>query len=523
MNLVELLRHHAELIPDHVALLDYSSGRAEPLTFAELEAAAQRAATLLVQSGLQPGDVVLVFHPMSAELYIALNAILRLGLAAMFIDPSMGKAHIERCCALVQPKAWLGSPKAYLLWLVSPALRRIGVRFATGWGIPGTVRWQKWRQRPPHAEIVACQTETPALITFTSGSTGLHKVAVRTHGFLQQQQTVLEKTLQLRTTDLVLTTLPIFVLSHLASGISSLIPAGDLRHPGRVKPGPVLAALAKHSVTCLEASPAFLARVVRYGQEQQQPLSTLHQIFTGGAPVFPDLLAATQRVAPQAQVTAVYGSTEAEPIAHIAYIVMSDPDKMRMLNGGGLLTGAPITDIKVAILADRWGSPIGPFDANTFRQACLPVGAIGEIVVSGPHVLTGYLHGQGDLETKFQVAGTTWHRTGDAGYLDAQNRLWLMGRCSARITDQAGIIYPFAVEVAAHQHANVKQAALIAHQHKRLLVLECYQKPTSIELQQLADELAWAHVADIRVFKQLPVDKRHNAKIDYTALHKLIS
>lgn len=144
-------------------------------------------------------------------------------------------------------------------------------------------------------------------------------------------------------------------------------------------------------------------------------------------------------------------------------------------------------------------------------------------MVSGPHVLTGYLRGQGDLETKFQVAGTIWHRTGDAGYIDAQGRLWLRGRCSARIADQAGVIYPFAVEVAAHQQRNVKQAALVAHQHQRILALECYRSPTPIELQQLKTQLAWAHIADVRVFKQLPVDKRHNAKIDYTALDKLLN
>jgi acyl-CoA synthetase (AMP-forming)/AMP-acid ligase II len=522
MNLVYLLRRHTELMPDNIALTDCGSGRAKSLTFVKLEEAAQRAATLLVQSGLQPGDVVLVFHPMSAELYIALNAILRIGLAAMFIDPSMGKAHIERCCTLVTPKAWLASPKAHLLRLISPALRHIPVRFATGFGVPGAVYWQNWAQCRPHVAIVECRPETPALITFTSGSTGIPKVAVRTHDFLQQQHAVLEKTLHLCADDTVLTTLPIFVLSHLAAGTNTLIPAVDIRHPGRVNPGPVVSAIAQYGITCLEASPAFLERVTRYANEHQYYLPTLTQIFTGGAPVFPTLLEQAQRMAPNAHVHAVYGSTEAEPIAHVAYAEMSDDDKANMLCGGGLLAGQAVADIKVGILPDQWGSPIGPFDARTFRQSCLPAGEVGEITVSGPHVLTGYLAGQGDRETKFQVDGTTWHRTGDAGYLDVHGRLWLLGRCIARVEDQHGIIYPFAVEVAAHQHTNVKHAALVAHQNKRLLALECYHRPAPAQLRTLEEQLAWAHIAAIRVFKYIPVDKRHNAKIDYTALHKLI-
>ena len=59
----------------------------------------------------------------------------------------------------------------------------------------------------------------------------------------------------------------------------------------------------------------------------------------------------------------------------------------------------------------------------------------GEIVVSGAHVGAGYVGGVGDAETKFRVGEVIWHRTGDAGYLDAHGRLWLLGRCSARIAD----------------------------------------------------------------------------------------
>ena len=53
-------------------------------------------------------------------------------------------------------------------------------------------------------------------------------------------------------------------------------------------------------------------------------------------------------------------------------------------------------------------------------------GEPGEIVVAGGHVLPGYLNGEGDVETKFEVDGARWHRTGDLGYLDGAGRLWLL-------------------------------------------------------------------------------------------------
>ena len=91
MNIAEVLRDQAELRPEAVALIDVKRGRSRSLTFAELERAASRVAMLLHQSGLERGDTVLVLHPMSAELYIALMAIFRLGLVAMFLDPSAGR------------------------------------------------------------------------------------------------------------------------------------------------------------------------------------------------------------------------------------------------------------------------------------------------------------------------------------------------------------------------------------------------------------------------------------------------
>src|SRR5437773_2403780 len=78
-------------------------GRASSLTFAELEREVATAAAWLESLGLRKGMAALVFVPMSAELYVALLAMFRLGAVALFLDPSAGRAHIERCCARWPP------------------------------------------------------------------------------------------------------------------------------------------------------------------------------------------------------------------------------------------------------------------------------------------------------------------------------------------------------------------------------------------------------------------------------------
>lgn len=522
MNIVEVLKTQTKELPDSMALMEPSRRNIKSLTFSEIESASCRAAASLSQEGLGAGDTVLVFQPMSADLYIALLAIFRLKLVAVFVDPSAGKRHIERCCELIPPKALIATPKAHMLQLLSPALRRIPTKFSTGFRLPGTKPWGRWKQCVENSNIKPCEYNTPALITFTSGSTGKPKVAVRTHGFLLAQHRVLAKELNLTHGDKVLGTLPIFILSHLGTGVTSLMPDADLRRPGFIDPGPVIRQIQKYKVTTMEASPAFFERIVRYCHEHHITLPGLKKILTGGGPVFPRLLEQLRNLAPNAEIIAVYGSTEAEPIAQMSQDAMDDKDKQEMTSGKGLLAGQPIKDIHLRIITDRWGSPIAPLSLSQFEALCLPPGKVGEIVVSGDHVLPGYWKSRGNQETKFKVSETIWHRTGDAGYLDRKGRLWLLGRCIARIEDQRGVLYPFAVESAVSQIANIRRSACVASNNQRTLAIELEQPASSEDIAALKAKLSWAAIDRIAVLKRIPVDPRHNAKIDYPALNAVL-
>ncbi len=522
MNIAELLRDLAQSHPQSAALIDVVQGQPRVTTYAELDAKVARAATLLQQGGLRAGDAVLVFYPMSAELYVALLALFRLGLVAMFLDPASGRAHMERCCALHAPRGLIASPRAHLLRLWSRALRQIPHKFVIGLPVPGAVRWTRLEDLPPHPDIVPCAAEAPALLTFTSGSTGQPRAALRSHGFLLAQHRSLGHSLNLTPGEVDLATLPIVLLANLASGVTSVVPNADLRYPGQVDPAPIVAQMVTHGVTSSVASPAFFERLARYCHSQRITLPRVTRLFTGGAPVFPRLLEQMQAMAPNAEIVALYGSTEAEPIAHIARRELTPEDHQAMLSGAGLLAGPPVEEIQLRILRARWGEPIGPFTPEEFATRCCAPDEAGEIVVHGDHVLTGYLHGQGDEETKFRVGTQIWHRTGDAGRLDPAGRLWLLGRCGARIEDSRGVLYPFTAETAVYQDPRIKRAALVAHRGRRILALECYEANGLLDVAAVQRTLAWTHLDEVRLCRHIPVDKRHNAKIDYPALHQLL-
>jgi acyl-CoA synthetase (AMP-forming)/AMP-acid ligase II len=521
MTIGDILALPVRTRPDAVALIDVRRGGERRLTYADLGREVAAAAAWLETQGLRRGQAVLVFVPVSADLYVALLALFRLGAVALLLDPGAGRAHIEQCCARWRPDGLLAVPRAHLLQLRPAALRRIPLQMVAGGWFPGARRWPAGR-RSEHADTwPALAPESPALVTFTSGSTGLPKAAVRTHGFLLAQHRVVARHRALTPGEVDLATLPVFTLANLASGVTTVLPDVDLRRPGAVDGADVAATMARFGVTRITASPAFFERLRDHLAASGRTLPTLRKLFSGGAPVFPRVLARLGTQVPAARVVAVYGSTEAEPIAHLDAAEISPTDVNAMQRGEGLLAGIPVDEIRLRILRDRWGKPRGAMDALEFADETVSPGEAGEIVVTGDHVLRGYLGGVGDEETKFTVGGEVWHRTGDAGRLDAAGRLWLLGRCAARIDDAQGRLYPFTAECVAMTIPEVRRAALVAQAARRCLVVEAPQAGPDLE-GRLTAALGWAHLAAIIFVRTLPVDRRHNAKIDYPALRRLL-
>lgn len=358
----------------------------------------------------------------------------------------------------------------------------------------------------------------PALLTFTSGSTGEPKAAMRSHGFLLAQHRVLQGSIRLEPGEVDLPTLPVFVLANLASGVTSVLPDADLRRPGFIDPAPVLRQIERHGVTRSAGSPAFFERLAERLRAEGRTEPGLEKLFTGGAPVFPGTLRRLKRAFPNADPEVVYGSTEAEPISHVRLSAIGVRDLKAMRSGSGLLVGSPVPEIDLAILPDRWGDPTPDMPVEEFDARRLPAGQAGEIVVAGDHVLPGYLDGAGDAETKFTAGGRRWHRTGDAGVLDETGRLWLLGRCGAKIVDKHGVTYPFAVECAVEGFEWVVRSAFLELNGERTLAVElCGEIPLNAE-KILLTSISWSRCTRVIRVKHIPVDSRHNAKVDYPAL-----
>lgn len=501
-TIFSILRENARKWPEQAALIATRHGCDTGLSFSELASSAEHFAAQLAGRGIRKGDAVLVFVPMSLELYVSLLALFRIGAVAVFIDPSAGLKHINACCKRHPPQALISvQPLRWLRPFVS-GLRKIPRVFS-----PPAIRNSFSGPLPGLPD-----PDDPALITFTSGSTGVPKAAVRSHRFLIAQHEALKSAINLEPGERDLTTLPVFVLANLASGVTSILPDAKISHPGSVNVGRIANQVLRLQPTRTGGSPAFYQRL----SADPASLRSFRKIFTGGAPVFPAFLQKLQLFAPECLIVAVYGSTEAEPIAHIECGKISPADWTAMSEGKGLLTGSPVPQIRLRIIPDQWGKEMRSHEP-------VPHGSSGEILVTGDHVLKGYLHGQGDGETKVRIDGEVWHRTGDAGYLDASGRLWLLGRCAARVADQHGTLYPFAVECVAMSFPFIRRSAFVIIEGRRLLAIEASSGLTATGLAELKSALQWAVIDDIRVLKHIPVDARHNAKVNYPELLRVVA
>lgn len=513
MNLVSLLVERARNHPERLALVDRQDGVDRSVSYGELVSRVAVGAGRLQEMGLKRGQVILVFQPVSIELYEILLAAFHMGLRVMLADPSAGRKFLSLCCKRLKPDAFFGPWKAQCLRLVVPEMWSIPLTICCGW-FPAAVRWQVDGEPVPLADMA---DDDAALLTFTSGSTGIPKAAVRSHGFLVAQHRALSRALEFEEGEVDLITLPVFVLANLASGLTSVLAAMDFSKPGAPDAVSISRQCQDFRVTRCAASPAFFEGLLAGG------LPYFRKLYTGGAPVFPDLLRRLCGALPDATVHAVYGSTEAEPIAHFSAEQVAGEVEAVTGRGGGLCAGRPVPEIYLRIVADRWGTPLLVSDLIS-----LPVGEAGEIIVSGEHVLRGYLGGLGDEETKVCDGEKVWHRTGDAGWVDTQGRLWLLGRCAEKMPPfPAGeglpvdaLRYPFTIECALREIFPAIRMAAMDWQGERTLVVgkKCGHYEASI-IERKVEEFG---IRQVIYLESLPLDRRHQAKIDYPALREIL-
>ncbi|MEO9865055.1 MAG: AMP-binding protein [Yoonia sp.] len=453
--------------PDCTAIVNADGSS---VSFAALHARAAKLANTWAKAGIGQGDRVLVAMGISSDLYATLAALWSLGATVVLPEPALGLAGVRHAVRTANVTAFCATGWYVGLRVVVPELwfiQRLALREAD------------------HGELRNAIAPTDiALISFTSGTTGAPKAIPRSHAFLMAQHDAVAPLLESDMPERDLVAFPVFALINLAAGRTSVLPNWNMSRLADLGSDQLADWIKDQNVSRALLPPALCTTL-----SQTQRLPSLRKIFTGGGPVFPDMVAALRQAHPEVHVTCVYGSTEAEPITHLDRAQISDPDQAAMKAGKGLLVGKPTATTSVRIVED-------------------------EILVAGDHVNQGYLDPRHDAENKLHENGKIWHRTGDAGRFDDHGRLWLLGRIGTDVCLNEQPTFPFSVEVAVRQWPGVESCALISANGTPTLVI-CGDKTG---LQTWVTSARALGISEIRHVTAIPMDRRHASKVDRKAL-----
>lgn len=480
-------------------------------TFEEFEARSNQFAQSFLEKGLKRGDRVLLFVKPCLDFSVLTFALFKIGALPVLIDPGMGMKSLLRSVRQVRPIGLIGVPEAHWLRKIRPgSFKSVEVSLSIGSSLWATNLLEGLSDFSTEFTAADVSLEDEAAILFTSGGTGIPKGVIYTHGIFLFQTEALKKMFHLGAQDIDLPAFPLFALFTLGMGMTSVIPDMNPARPASVDPKKIVKNILDHGVSFVAGSPAIWERVGEYCLRHRISLPSVKRVVMFGAPVRIEIHEMFQKILTSGDTFTPYGATECLPVSLISgkEIIRNFRDKT--LAGHGICIGqaAARTEIKI----------INASDIPESSVIELPTGQIGEILVSGPQVTPSYFEMPSETEkAKIPSSKGLWHRMGDVGYFDDQGFLWFLGRKGHVVTLGDKKLYPMRTEIFFNQIPWVKKSALIKYFDTSAVVLEA-DKNWKGDLE-LPGNLP-SEINTIFMTSKLPVDVRHNIKIDRLLLSK---
>jgi long-chain acyl-CoA synthetase len=399
MNLASLLAHAPARHASRPALL-LEDGL---VSYGELESRAAEAAAGLRAHGVVRGDRVALLFPNGAEYVACLFGIWRLGAVAVPLNVLLAPPEIEARVALSGAK---------LLLTEAP-------------------------HAPADPELAACRAEEPAAILFTSGTSGVPKGAVLTHGSVAAAAASVADALSLGPEDVVLGAAPFSHVLGLSTGIvATLSRGGAVAVERRFDAERTLARMVETGTTILLGVPTMCIALCEAARSASElpPIRIAH---VGGAAVPVESGRAFESTF-GADLYEGYGLTEMSGIA--TTYVAGQPRKP-----GSVGTPLGSTEVQIADADER---------------------GVGEVLFRGPSVVAGYW--EDPAATAEAISPDGWLATGDLGHLDDDGYLFLVDRKQDVVIRGGYNVYPREVEEVLYAHPDVLEAAVVGVPHDAL-------------------------------------------------------
>ncbi len=451
------------------------------------------------REGVAPGDRLAVLAPDPRDFIAAAYACWAVGAVTVVVDRGLGLRGLARALRSAEPRWLLGTRKTL--------------------GAARALRWVPTARRLDIASLVGDATklstvtsdvdpDATAAVVFTSGATGPAKGVVYSARQMTAQYEAVRAHYAIEADDRLVAAFAPFALYGPALGIPVAVPDCDITEPATLRADALAAACAAIDATILFAAPAALDGVLAtradLSSDDRKALGSLRLVLSAGAPVPVRILHAFAELAPNAELHTPYGMTECLSVADVDLAALDEVGA-----GKGVCVGRPFEGVGVRIEALSGG------DDET-----------GEIVVSAPWLSEGYdgLWATTRHARSVDAAGARWHRTGDVGHVDSGGRLWVEGRLVHVVSTVDGPVTSVPLEVALEPLVGSRCAVTGVGPEgcqQVVVVVERSGKPAlaADALDRTVREgLAPQQIAAVLTVPKLPVDRRHNSKIDRARL-----
>jgi fatty-acyl-CoA synthase len=441
-NWVNQLERHSYVQPGATALRFLGN----TVTWAELRDRVAALAGALGRRGVGPGDRVMVLMLNRTEFVESVLAANMIGAIVVPINFRLTPPEIaflvDDCEARVMITESVLAPVAAGVRNLTSVLGSIVV--AGDSGEDGLLAYEDLVNEPGDpARATDVPNESPALIMYTSGTTGRPKGAVLTHANLTGQTMANLYTHGVAANDVGFIGVPFFHIagiSNLLTGLLMGLPT--VIHPlGAFDPGHLLDVLAAEKVTGIFLVPAQWQAVCSAQQANPRDVR-LRVISWGAAPASDTLLRQMSETFPGSQILAAFGQTEMSPVT----CMLLGEDAIRKLGS----VGKVIPTVAARVVDEEMND--------------VPVGEVGEIVYRAPTLMSGYWN---NPEATAEAFAGGWFHSGDLVRMDDEGYVWVVDRKKDMIISGGENIYCAEVENVLASHPEIVEVAVIGRPHEK--------------------------------------------------------
>jgi len=411
-NLSTAWKRHWDAAPEATQIRDPDQGW---LCRGDLEARSAERAGRLARLGLRAGDRVLLSAESSGDLVASYVACLRMGLVVIPTNTAYGARELAHVIHDARPKATIvdDPTRAAQIAEIDSNLHRLDPTLALPEG--------------PTPALESAKPGSPALLCYTSGTTGQPKGAVLSHANCLASAAGLQIAWQWTARDRLLLALPLFHMHGLGVGLHGTLFTGASAVLYRsFRPDDILADIPSHEATLFFGVPTMYHRLANH--PEAAALGSLRLCVSGSAPLPASLYAQIEKVSGQ-RVLERYGMTE-------TLMLVSNPFSGERRPGS---VGLPLPGVELRLDGDP-----------------------AEIQVRGPNVFAGYWERPEANADAFTEDG--WFHTGDLGAQDEDDYVQIVGRAKELIISGGFNVYPREVEDRIRDHPAIEDVAVVGEE-----------------------------------------------------------